>query len=70
MTNDLNFKRDRNNNSIINTNEAEYFEYIKKRELKLKENQKIQNLESNLANMKDDIDEIKTLLKELMNGLK
>lgn len=65
-----NLMRDFNNNSLINTSETEYQEYLIKRDLKIKENQKIQNLENDFANIKSDIDEIKILLKELMNGLK
>ncbi|MGA1049400.1 MAG: hypothetical protein ACO3UU_15445, partial [Minisyncoccia bacterium] len=61
-----NLMRDLNNNSLINTSEKEYQEYLTKRNLKIKENQKIQNLEDDFANIKSDIDEIKMLLKELM----
>lgn len=65
-----NLMRDFNNNSLINTSETEYQEYLTKRDLKIKESQKIQNLENDFANIKSDIDEIKILLMELMNGLK
>jgi hypothetical protein len=68
--NNTNLKRNYHNNSLVNTSESDYQEYLTKRDLKLKENQKIQNLEDDFVNMKSDIDEIKTLLKELMNGLK
>lgn len=63
-----NLVRDPQNNSIINTNMTEYNEYLKRREAKSKENQKIQNIEEDLANMKGDIDEIKNLLRSLVNG--
>jgi hypothetical protein len=46
---------------------SEYNEYISKRDSKLKENQKVQNLESDVANMKEDLDEIKFLLRRLVN---
>ena len=62
-----NLIRDPKTNSIINTNMSEYNEYISKRDSKLKENQKVQNLESNVANMKEDLDEIKFLLRRLIN---
>lgn len=61
-------KRDPRTNSIVNTNMSEYQEYISKRNKKSEENQKIQNFEEDLANMKDDIDEIKNLLRSLVNG--
>jgi len=59
--------RDTKTNSIINTNVSEYNEYISRRDSKLKENQKVQNLESDVASMKEDLDEIKFLLRRLVN---
>jgi hypothetical protein len=63
-----NLVRNPQNNSIVNTNMSEYNEYLKRKESKNKENQKIQNLEEDLASMKGDIDEIKNLLRSLVNG--
>ena len=60
--------RDPKTNSIINTNMSEYNEYISRKDSKLKESQKVQNLESDVANMKEDLDEIKFLLRRLVNG--
>jgi len=60
--------RDPNNGSIINVNKTEYNQYLTRREVKSKKNQKVQNIEDELTNMKGDIDEIKSLLKELLNG--
>ena len=62
-----NLVRDSKTNSIINTNMSEYNEYISRRDSKLQENQKVQNLESDVANMKEDLDEIKFLLRRLVN---
>ena len=62
-----NLIRDPKTNSIINTNMSEYNEYISRRDSKLQENQKVQNLESDVANMKEDLDEIKFLLRRLIN---
>lgn len=59
--------RDPETNSIINTNMSEYKEYISRRDSKIEENQKVQNLESDVANMKDDLNEIKNLLRSLLN---
>ena len=61
-----NLIRDSKTNSIINTNMVEYNEYILRRNSKLKENEKLQNLESDVTNIKNDLDEIKSLLKELL----
>lgn len=57
--------RDPNTNSIVNKNTTQYREYISKKETKIKEIQKIQKLESDFANMKDDLNEIKSLLRSL-----
>jgi hypothetical protein len=62
--------RDPQTNSIINTNMTEYKEYISKRDSKIEENQKIENLERDLDNIKCDLDEIKCLLRNLSNGSK
>ena len=60
--------RDPKTNAIINTNMSEYNEYLSRRDSKLKDNQKVQNLESDVVNMKEDLDEIKFLLRRLVNG--
>ena len=62
--------RDPRNGSIINVNKTEYQQYLARREVKSEKNQKVQNLEEELATMKGDIDEIKLLLRELLNGPK
>lgn len=62
-----NLLRDPKTNSIINTNMSEYNGYISRRDSKLKETQKVQNLESDVANMKEDLNEIKFLLRRLIN---
>lgn len=59
--------RDENTNSIINSNKLEYQEYILRRNAKNEENQKAQNMEEEIANMKNDINEIKFLLRSLIN---
>jgi len=59
--------RDPKTNSIINRNMSEYQEYVSRKNIKNEENQKIQNLEVDIANMKDDLNEIKSLLRSLAN---
>lgn len=61
------FLRDPKTNSIINTNMNEYNEYIMRKKLKDEGNQKIQDLEQDVANIKSNLDEIKTLLRRLIN---
>lgn len=63
-----NLLRDPKTNSIVNNNMSEYQNYIKRRESKSKENQKVQNLEDEVASMREDLDEIKSLLRSLVNG--
>lgn len=63
-----NLKRDLKTNSIINTNMSEYTEYMSRYKIKVKENEKLQNLEGEVANIKDDLSEIKNLLMEIVNG--
>lgn len=60
--------RDPHTNSIINVNRLDYEQYVSRRATKEKKNQQIQTIEDEVANMKNDIDEIKFLLKELLNG--
>ena len=59
--------RDSKTNSIINTNMIEYQEYLNRRNVKEDENQKIQHLESDVDNIKNDLSEIKSLLRSLVN---
>ena len=59
--------RDPNNDSIVNIDSLGYQRYIARRDAKNKKNQKVQNIEEEVASMKNDINEIKHLLKELLN---
>ena len=65
-----NLLRDPDTDSIVNIDSIGYEKYIARREAKNKKNQKVQNIENEVANMKEDINEIKNLLKELLNGSK
>ena len=60
--------RDPETNAVLNVNGLDYQQYLERRKVKSKKNQKEQNMEQELANMKDDINEIKSLLRELLNG--
>lgn len=59
--------RDPQTNAIINTNKNEYEEYKVRKESRLKEKQKIKDIESEVSSMKNDLDEIKSLLRSLIN---
>tara|TARA_R100000005_G_C4936725_1_gene163169 strand:+ start:642 stop:875 length:234 start_codon:yes stop_codon:yes gene_type:complete len=60
--------RDPETNAILNVNSMEYQQYLSRREVKSEKNQKVQTMEEEVANIKGEIDEIKSLLKELLNG--
>ncbi len=60
--------RDENTNAILNTNSSEYNQYLSLRAKRRQGNDRIDNMEDDLKSLKDDINEIKTLLKALSNG--
>ena len=60
--------RDPETNAILNVNSMEYQQYLSRREVKSEKNQKVHTMEEEVANIKGEIDEIKSLLKELLNG--
>ena len=56
-----NLFRDRNTGAILNNDKSGYIQYIKLKDQKQREQNEIHQL-------KKDIDEIKSLLKEIING--
>ena len=62
----LNLVRDPRTNAILNTNKNEYDEYIKMRNKNLSEKEKVEKLETDVNEIKNDLDEIKDLLKHLI----
>ena len=63
-----NLMRDPVSNAILNDNQSDYDEYVARREAANKAKEKSSNMEEDLANLKGEINEIKSLLKELVNG--
>ena len=63
-----NLIRDESTNAILNTNSSEYNNYLSLRAKRKKGGERIDNMENDLKSLKDDINEIKTLLKALSNG--
>ena len=55
-------------NFIVNTNKSEYDEYIARRKLKQSEKQKVENIERDISTLRNEITEIKDLLRSLVNG--
>ena len=61
--------RDPQTNSIVNSNNTEYEKYVARRNAQLTESQKSDNIEQDLANLKSEMNEIKSLLKELVTNV-
>jgi len=62
--------RDTETKAIVNFDIDGYQNYIKVREIKKREDQRVSNLENQIDTLKGDLNEIKNLLKELANGSK
>ena len=60
--------RDPETGAIVNVNTLEYTQYLSRRDVKTEKNQKVQTMEQDLANVKSELNEIKSLLKELLHG--
>ena len=63
-----NLMRDPLSNGILNDNKSDYDEYVARRQAADKAKEKSSNMEEDLANLKGEINEIKSLLKELVRG--
>ena len=61
--------RNSQTNSVVSVNSSDYEQYVARRDAKLRESEKSQNIEEDLANLKDEMTEIKTLLKELVSNV-
>ena len=60
--------RDPNTGSILNTNSLDYEKYVAQRKVKNKEHEKTENIERDISTLRQELDEIKSLLRELVNG--
>lgn len=60
-----NLVRDDKTNAIINKDQTAYRNYLHNKELKESQNQKIENIETNLSDLKTELEEIKNLLRNL-----
>ena len=57
-----------NTNAILNTNQSGYENYLAIAQVKQKEQNKVENLERNLDKIKEEINQVKSLLQELLNA--
>ena len=55
-------------NSIVNTNTKEFNKYMMRKQVRDKSNDRVEMMENDLSRLKGEINEIKNLLKELVNG--
>ena len=55
-------------NSIVNTNTKEFNKYMMRKKVRDKGNDRVEMMENDLSRLKGEINEIKNLLKELVNG--
>ena len=60
--------RDPRTNAIVNVNALDYRHYTVGRNAKKSRNERVDSMEQDLANLKGEIGEIKSLLRELVNG--
>ena len=64
---DVSLVRDIDSNAIISRNQNEFDKFIKLSEKKYAEKKKFDNMRSDLDSLKQDMDEIKTLLRNIMD---
>jgi hypothetical protein len=62
--------RDPKTGALININDGDYETYLTQREVKKKKNEKVLSIEDDLTNLKNEMNEIKSLLKELVYNVK
>ena len=60
--------RDPDTNAIVNVNSLDYERYIAMRNAKNQKNRVVDNIEEDINDLRGEINEIKSLLKELVNG--
>ena len=60
--------RDNSTGAILNNDTSQYNQYLTLRAKRKQGTDRIDNMEDDLKSLKDDINEIKTLLRALSNG--
>ena len=60
--------RDTESNCIINTNRSEYEQYLARKQQKQSEVNKVDNLERDISTLRNEITEIKDMLRSLVNA--
>lgn len=62
---EFNLFRDSFTNAIINTDMQSYNNYLNSKKIKEEESRKIENIQNEIVNVKNDLNEIKDLLRNL-----
>lgn len=65
-----NLVRDQKTQAILNIDMKEYKNYMKIKQIKDNESNRVKKLESDVSGMKDDLNDIKNLLRSLIDGSK
>ena len=60
--------RNTESNCIVNTIKSEYEKYLKLREQKQNEVSKVENIERDISTIRNEITEIKDMLRSIVNG--
>lgn len=63
-----NLFRDTSSNAILNTDMNAYQSYMESKKIKEGEAKRMSDIESDLNSLKSDMNEIKTMLRSLVNG--
>ena len=61
-----NLVRDMSSNAIVNNNKNEYENFLKLSKQKYKEKKEFEKLKTDVSSMKNDLDEIKSMLKSIV----
>ena len=64
---DVSLVRDTDSNAIVNNNQSEFDKFLKLSQKKYEEKRKFDDMRSDLDSLKEDMDEIKTLLRNIMD---
>ena len=64
---DVSLVRDIDSNAIISKNQSEFDKFLKLSQKKYEEKKKFDDMRSDLDSLKQDMDEIKTLLRNIMD---
>jgi len=64
---DVSLFRDKDSNAIVNKNKGEFDKFLKLSQKKYEEKKKFNDMRSDLDSLKQDMNEIKTLLKNIMD---